>query len=64
MNFDSLITLKVLENEIQLLRSKIMPEDSGHIFTTISVLKERIDEIERSLTPEERTWYILNGNQR
>ena len=62
MDYDSLLTLKVLENEIRVLRSKIMPEDSGHIFTTISVLKDRIEEIEQSLTAEERTWYVLNGN--
>jgi hypothetical protein len=62
MDYDSLLTLRVLENEIRVLRSKIMPEDSGHIFTTISVLKDRIEEIEQSLTAEERTWYVLNGN--
>ena len=62
MNYDSLHTLKVLKTEIRVLKSKIMPEDSGHIFTTISVLKDRIEEIEQSLTPEERTWYVLNGN--
>ena len=62
MNYDGLITLKVLEQEIKVLKSKIMPEDSGPIFTTISVLKDRIEEIEQSLTPEERTWYVLNGN--
>ena len=62
MDTDSLHTLKVLKTEIRVLKSKIMPEDSGHIFTTISVLKDRIEEIEQSLTPEERTWYVLNGN--
>ena len=62
MNTDSLNTLKVLKTEINVLKSKIMPEDSGHIFTTISVLKDRIEEIEQSLTPEDRTWYVLNGN--
>ena len=62
MYTDSLHTLKVLKTEIRVLKSKIIPEDSGHIFTTISVLKDRIEEIEQSLTPEERTWYVLNGN--
>ena len=62
MDTDSLHTLKVLKTEIRVLKSKIMPEDSGHIFTTISVLKDRIEEIEQSLTAEERTWYVLNGN--
>ena len=62
MNYDSLHTLKVLKTEIRVSKSKIMPEDSGHIFTTISVLKDRIEEIEQALTSEERTWYVLNGN--
>lgn len=62
MVHDRLITLKVLKNEIHVLRSKVMPEDSGHIYTTMSVLKDRIAEIEKSLTPEEQTWYALNGN--
>lgn len=62
MDYDGLITLRVLEQEVRVLKSKIMPEDSGHIFTAISVLKDRIEEIEQSLTPEERTWYVLNGN--
>ena len=61
-NVNNLTILEVLKHEIQVLKSKIMPEDSGHIFTTISVLKDRIEEIEQSLTPEERTWYVLNGN--
>ena len=62
MDTDSLHTVKVLKTEIKVLKSKIMPEDSGHIFTTISVLNDRIEEIEQSLTAEERTWYVLNGN--
>ena len=61
-NLNNLTILEVLKHEMQVLKSKIMPEDSGHIFTTISVLKDRIEEIEQSLTAEERTWYVLNGN--
>jgi hypothetical protein len=62
MNFDRLITLKVLQQEISVLRTKIMPEDSGHIYTAISVIKDRIQELEQTLTPEEQTWYVLNAN--
>ena len=62
MNFDRLITLKVLQQEISVLRTKIMPEDSGHIYTAISVIKDRIQEREQALTPEEQTWYVLNAN--
>ena len=62
MNYDRLVTLKVLQQEISVLRTKIMPEDSGHIYTAISVIKDRIQELEQELTPEEQTWYALNAN--
>ena len=62
MDYDTLVTLKVLQQEISVLRTKIMPEDSGHIYTAISVIKDRIQELERELTPEEQTWYELNAN--
>lgn len=61
-HMSKLTILAILKSEIKVLKSKIMPEDSGHIFTAISVLKDRIEEIEQELTPEERTWYVLNGN--
>ena len=61
MNYDNLITLKVLHQEISVLKTKIMPEDSGHIFTAISVIKDRIRELEQTMTPQERTWYELNS---
>jgi hypothetical protein len=62
MNYDTLVTLKVLQQEISVLKNKIMPEDSGHIYTAISVIKDRIKELECELTPEEQTWYALNAN--
>ena len=62
MNYDTLVTLRVLQQEISVLRTKIMPEDSGHIYTAISVIKDRIQELEQELTPEEETWYALNAN--
>jgi hypothetical protein len=62
MNYDTLVTLRVLQQEISVLRTKIMPEDSGHIYTAISVIKDRIQELEQELTPEEQTWYALNAN--
>ena len=62
MDYDTLVTLRVLQQEISVLRTKIMPEDSGHIYTAISVIKDRIQELEQELTPEEQTWYTLNAN--
>lgn len=62
MNYDSLVTIRVLENELIVLKRKVMPEDSGHILTAIYVITDRIEELEQTLTPEEKTWYALNKN--
>lgn len=37
--------LSVLMEEVQILRSRLQPHDTGHIHTTINVLEERIEEI-------------------
>jgi hypothetical protein len=60
--YNPLTTLQVLSQEIQLLKSRIMPTDTGHIYTTINVLESRIAELENTLTQEEKTWYALNKN--
>lgn len=59
---DSLTTLQVLAQEIQLLKSRIRATDTGHIYTTINVLESRVVELENTLTQEENTWYALNKN--
>ena len=59
---DPLTTLQVLAQEIQLLKSRIRPSDTGHIYTTINVLESRVVELENTLTQEENTWYALNKN--
>ena len=38
-----------LKDEINELKSRIRPEDTGHIHTTISVLEERVEEITKKL---------------
>lgn len=38
-----------LKDEINELKSRIRPEDTGHIHTTISVLEERVEEITKEL---------------
>ena len=35
----------VLMREVALLRSRYTPEDTGHLRTTVSVLEERINEL-------------------
>ena len=56
---DPLTTLQVLAQEIQLLKSRIQPTDTGHIYTAINVLESRVVELENTLTQEENTWYAL-----
>ena len=38
-----------LEFEIKELEGRLQPHDTGHIHTTISVLKERLEEIKKEL---------------
>jgi len=37
--------VKALEFEIEILKSRLQPHDTGHLHTAISVLQARIDEI-------------------
>jgi hypothetical protein len=43
--------INFLKNEIQVLNSRIEEHDTGHLYTTISVLKHRVEEIENELKP-------------
>jgi hypothetical protein len=36
---------EILKNEIEVLKSKYLPEDTGHLRTAVSVLEERIKEL-------------------
>ena len=42
----SILHVAVLKSEVEILKSKLQPHDSGHIHTTISTLEWRIKEIE------------------
>lgn len=44
--------VKVLQYEISILKGRLQPEDTGHIHTTIRVLQDRVEEIERNLRAE------------
>ena len=37
--------MRALELEIAILKTKLQPHDTGHIYTAISVLEARINEI-------------------
>lgn len=40
---------KALLCEIEILKTKIQPHDTGHIYTTISTLQERCKEIDSEI---------------
>ena len=40
------IRIAVLVDEIEVLKSRIEPHDTGHIHTTISTLQHRVRELE------------------
>lgn len=37
---------EALKKEVEILKARIQPHDTGHIYTTISVLEDRIKELE------------------
>ena len=39
------IVEEILKNEIEVLKSKYLPEDTGHLRTAVNVLEERIKEL-------------------
>ena len=41
--------LVFLMEEISILKSRLQPEDTGHIHTTISTLESRVEEIRNNL---------------
>ena len=41
--------LMFLLEEIQVLKDKLQPHDTGHIHTAISVLEERVEELQHEL---------------
>jgi len=41
----NLIKVKVLEDEIEYFKTHIQEHDTGHIYTTIDTLKDRVREL-------------------
>ena len=39
------VRLAVLQDEIEIHKSRLQPHDTGHLHTAISVIKHRIEEI-------------------
>lgn len=42
--------INVLVEEIAVLRSRILPQDCGHLYTTIHTLEGRIEELKKELS--------------
>ncbi len=47
MDIDVKTYISVLKEEIELLKSRIEPHDTGHLYTTIGTLEHRIKELEK-----------------
>ena len=43
------IRIAVLEETIEIFKSRIEPHDTGHLHTTIGTLKHRIEELENDI---------------
>ena len=46
-NDERINTITVLELEVEVLKSKVRPNATGHIITAVGVLKSRIDELKK-----------------
>ena len=46
MDSREILACAVLKEEIEILKSRIQPHDTGHLHTTIAVLEHRIKEME------------------
>jgi len=56
---DQLAYYNVIQAEIATLYDMLMPEDTGHIYTAISVLENRLRDIKEQMTEQERTFITL-----
>ena len=52
MDIDVKTHISVLKEEIKLLKSRIEPHDTGHLYTTIGTLEHRIKELEKQNNEE------------
>ena len=59
MLIDKLTYYNVIQAEIATLYDMLRPEDTGHIYTAISVLEHRLDEIKKEMSGKDRTFVTL-----
>jgi hypothetical protein len=53
---EAIIHMQVLRREIDILKSRLQPEDTGHIHTAIRVLEERLNECMLTIFTERKGW--------
>ena len=41
--------IKVLEDEIKVIKKRIEPQDCGHLHTTVGVLEHRVKELKAAI---------------
>ena len=44
--------LHILLDEVNIIKSRIQPHDTGHIHTTINTLEQRVNEIQKEMISE------------
>lgn len=49
MTFDDLNYMRFLETEIKTLKSRFEDHDTGHLRTAVSVLENRVKEVEKNI---------------
>ncbi len=49
--------VRMLNEEINVLKGRIQPHDTGHIHTTISTLEDRVKEINQQIEDSKRMAY-------
>ena len=52
-------TIEVLREQIEVFRSRIEEHDTGHLYTTISTLEHRIEELEKEHKDTINKGYML-----
>ena len=53
---EAVIHMQVLRREIDILRSRLQPTDTGHLHTTIRVLEDRLNECMLAVFTERKGW--------
>ena len=55
------IRIAVLEDEIEIHKSRLQPHDTGHLHDAIAVIQRRIDEIQNTYYTHEQEISIENS---